>query len=454
MSGPRFPPDFLWGAATSSYQVEGASAKRGPTIWDRFCDTPGKILGGHTGRIACDHFRLWREDVALMRELSLSSYRFSIAWARVLPAGRGRPDPTGLDFYHRLVDELADAGITPLATLYHWDLPQALQDLGGWEERDTAARFADYAALLFERLGDRVGHWITLNEPYVSAHLGYRTGEHAPGFRDEGRAVQVAHHLLLAHALAVKAFRVQPAGRGKIGGRIGISLDLPWVQPATEHPDDRAAAERYDAYHNRWFLDPVFRGRYPAELLAHFLRRHGTPRIRAGDLETFAEAPIDFLGVNYYFRQFARRPADPEELFEVVQPDHPGARFTSMGWEIWPEGLFRSLVRLDREYGHPELIVTENGAAFPDERRVDGRVDDPERVEYLRGHLEAAGRALAAGVRLRGYQVWSLLDNFEWACGYDRRFGLVHVDFATQKRTPKSSALWYRGVIQRGGLYG
>jgi len=449
MGGFRFPQDFLWGAATSAFQIEGA-AERGETIWDRFCETPGKVLGGHTGRIACDHYHRRRQDLNLMRELGLRSYRFSVSWARVLPQGSGRIHAAGLDFYRRLVDELSEAGIAPLATLYHWDLPLALQDLGGWEDRDTARRFADYAALLFQRLGDRVQHWITLNEPYVAAHLGYRTGDHAPGFRDEGRAVQVAHHLLLAHAWAVRAFR-QLATR-RAGSRIGISLDLPWIQPATEHPDDLTAADRYDAYHNRWFLDPVFGGRYPAELAEIFRRRHGVPRLETGDLEAFAAAPVDFLGVNYYFRQLVRRPDDPQELFQIVQPDYPGVRFTSMGWEIWPEGLYEQLRRLDREYGHPELILTENGAAFPDQRGADGRVEDPQRVEYLRAHLQAAGRALEAGVRLRGYQVWSLLDNFEWSFGYERRFGLVHVDFDTQKRTPKASALWYRQVIQQGGL--
>jgi beta-glucosidase len=451
MSGFRFPADFLWGASTSAYQIEGAAEERGRTIWDLFCDTPGKVFAGHTGRTACDHVRRWREDVALMRALGLRSYRFSVSWARVLPEGAGRIRPAGLDFYDRLVDELTGAGIVPLATLYHWDLPQALQDLGGWEQRDTARRFADYAALLFQRLADRVRHWITLNEPYVAAHLGYRTGEHAPGFRDEGRAVQVAHHLLLAHAWAVQAFR-QEAREGKIG----ISLDLPWVQPATDDPDDRAAANRYEDYHNRWFLDPVFRGRYPVELEEAFHRRHGTPRPQAGDLEALAAAPVDFLGVNYYFRQLVRRPADgqaePQALFEIVQPVYRGARFTAMGWEVWPEGLYDQLRRLDRDYGRPELIVTENGAAFPDRRRADGRVDDRKRVDYLRAHLAAAARALEAGVRLRGYQVWSLLDNFEWAFGFQRRFGLVHVDFATQERRLKSSARWYRELIARGGI--
>jgi beta-glucosidase len=447
MSGHKFPDGFLWGAATSAYQIEGGAEERGPTIWDRFCETPGKVLGGHTGRIACDHYHRRSRDVALMRELGLRSYRFSVSWARVLPEGAGRIHSSGLDFYDGLVDELCGAGIVPLLTLYHWDLPQALQELGGWEQRDTAGRFADYAALLFRRLGDRVRYWITLNEPYVAAHLGYRTGEHAPGFRNESRAVQAAHHLLLAHARAVRAFRQE--GRG---GKIGISLDLPWVQPASEDPEDRAAAERYEDYHNRWFLDPVFRGRYPAELEEVFRRRHGAPRRQAGDLEALAAAPVDFLGVNYYFRQLVRRPADPGELFEIVEPDYPGARFTAMGWEIWPDGLYEQLRRLDREYGRPELIVTENGAAFDERPSADGRVDDRDRIAYLRAHLQAAGRAASEGVRLRGYQVWSLLDNFEWAFGYSRRFGLVRVDFATQQRTPKSSARWYRRVIARGRI--
>ena len=421
---------------------------RGQTIWDRFCATPGRVHGGHSGETACDHYHRWREDVALMRELGLRSYRFSVAWARIFPDGSGRLNPGGLDFYQRLVDELAAAGIVSIATLYHWDLPQALQDRGGWEARDTAYRFADYAAVLFGRLGDRVRLWVTHNEPYVAAFLGYKTGEHAPGFQDEAKAVQVAHHLLLSHALAVKVYREH---RGN-GGKIGISLDLPFVEAASDHPEDRAAADLFDACHSRWFLDPVFCGRYPEELLETYRRRHGAPRMQAGDLEAFAAAPIDFLGVNYYFRQVVRRPEHRGELFEVTQAHYPGGSFTSMGWEIWPDGLYRMLTRLHREYGQPELIVTENGAAFPDDRRHDGRIDDQDRVEYLRAHFTAAGRAMAEGVRLRGYQVWSLLDNFEWAFGYDRRFGLVHVDYPTQKRTPKSSALWYRGVIEQGGV--
>ena len=450
MSATRFPPDFLWGAATSAYQIEGAVREdgRGETIWDRFCATPGKIFEGHTGEVACDHYHRFREDVALMRELGLRSYRFSVAWARILPAGFGRLNPAGLDFYQRLVDELAGSGITPMVTLYHWDLPQALQDRGGWEARDTARYFADYAVALFERLGDRVKLWITHNEPYVAAHIGYGTGEHAPGLRDQAKALQVAHHLLLSHALAVQAYRQ----RADAGGKIGISLDLHPAQAQSDHPQDRQAAMLYDAHQNRWFLDPVFRGRYPQELLQIAQRRHGAPRFPQEDLQTFAAAPVDFLGVNYYFRQLVRRPERKEELFLPVRPDYPGARFTEMGWEQWPGGLYELLTRLHREYGQPELYVTENGAACPDERMADGRIDDQDRVSYLREHIAAAGKALAEGVRLKGYQVWSLLDNFEWAQGYSKRFGLVHVDLRTQERRPKKSALWYSRLIERGSI--
>jgi beta-glucosidase len=450
MNAYRFPKDFLWGAATAAYQIEGAVQEdgRGETIWDRFCATPGKIFAGHTGEVACDHYHRYREDIILMRELGLRSYRFSIAWARILPAGGGRPNPAGLDFYQRLVDALAEAGIVPMATLYHWDLPQALQDQGGWEARDTASRFADYAAVLFDALGDRVPLWITHNEPYVSAYIGHKTGEHAPGIRDEAKAVQVAHHLLLSHALAVQSFR----SHRNAGAKIGISLNLHPAKAESDQPEDLQAAALFDAYQNRWFLDPVFRGRYPEDLLEIFQRQNGTPRLQEEDLQTFAGAPVDFLGVNYYFRQIVRRPERPGELFATVRPDYPGVRFTEMGWEVWPDGLYDMLIRLHREYGQPELYVTENGAAFPDDLLRDGRIDDQDRVMFLNDHFQAAGRAMAEGVRLKGYQVWSLLDNFEWAFGYDRRFSLVHVDFATQKRTPKSSALWYRGVIERGEL--
>jgi beta-glucosidase len=450
MSTIRFPADFLWGTATSAYQIEGAVREdgRGETIWDRFCATPGKIFEGHTGEVACDHYHRFREDVALMRELGLRSYRFSVAWARVFPAGGGRLNPAGLDFYQRLVDELAGAGITPMATLYHWDLPQALQDHGGWEARDTARYFADYAAALFQRLGDRIKLWITHNEPYVAAFIGYGTGEHAPGIRGQAKAVQVAHHLLLSHALAVQAYRERKGA----GGKIGISLDLHPVLAASDHPEDRQAATLYDARQNRWFLDPVFLGRYPPDLLEILRRRNEAPRHPEEDLQTFAASPVDFLGVNYYFRQLVRRPERKGDLFAPVRPDYPGVHFTEMGWEEWPDGLYELLKRLDREYGQPELYVTENGAACPDERMADGRVDDQDRVSYLREHFAAAAKALAEGVRLKGYQIWSLLDNFEWAFGYSKRFGLVHVDRQTLRRTPKQSALWYRRLIAEGGL--
>jgi beta-glucosidase len=444
-----FPPDFLWGAATSAYQIEGSvdADQRGETIWDRFCRAPGNVAGGHTGRTACDHYRRYRQDVALMRQLGLKSYRFSVAWARVFPEGTGRLNPAGLDFYERLVDELAAAGIEPMATLYHWDLPQALQDRGGWLERDTASRFAEYAAVVFRRLGDRVRLWITHNEPWVAAYLGHHTGEHAPGVRDLSQAVQAAHHLLVSHALAVKAFRALGGT-----GRIGISLNLSPMSPASTHPKDLRAARLADAFHNRWFLDLVFRARYPEDLQEVFRRRRLAPRTDQRDFEELAAAPVDFLGVNYYCRTVVRRPRRRAELFSTVRPAYPGVCFTQMGWEIWPEGLYELLTRLHREYGQPALFVTENGAAFPDAAGPGGAIDDADRISFLRGHFRAAGRALAEGARLQGYQVWSLLDNFEWAHGYDKRFGLVHVDYATLERTPKASALWYRGVIERGGV--
>ncbi len=442
-----FPPDFRWGAATAAYQIEGAvnADGRGPSIWDTFSHTPAKTLNGDTGDVACDHYHRVPEDVALMRELGLNAYRFSIAWPRIFPTGDGRPNQAGIDFYKRLLDALDAAGIEPFATLYHWDLPQALQDAGGWANRDTALRFGEYAHALALALGGQVHRWITLNEPWVAAFLGHLYGHHAPGARDLRLALRAAHLQLLAHAEALAALRaeMQPDDQA------GITLNLAPVEPAGDSNADAEAAARQDAFLNRWFLDPLFRGAYPDDLARFFGEE--MPEIEPGDLARI-NAPIDFLGVNYYFRSVVRHdPAGvPVQTAAVIPPGRP---VTAMGWEVYPEGLYDILTRVHQDYAPPALYVTENGAAF-DDRLVDGAVDDPQREAYLHDHLLQSHRAIEAGVPLRGYFAWSLLDNFEWAFGYARRFGLVHVDYATQTRTIKRSGRWYAGVTRDNGVRG
>ena len=444
----HFPEGFVWGAATASYQIEGGYAEdgKGESIWDRFCRTPGKVLNGDTGDVACDHYHRYREDVALMREIGLKGYRFSVAWTRIVPEGRGALNPAGLDFYDRLVDGLLDAGIQPFVTLYHWDLPQALQDRGGWANRDTVYAFQDYAAAVGRRLGDRVMHWITHNEPWVVAFLGHESGIHAPGITDLSTAVQVSHHLLLSHGEALCALREH----GSEQTQVGITLNLSPVHPASEREEDRAAAQRFDGYLNRWFLDPVFRGTYPEDMAAWYGDR--SPVVQEGDLETIS-AKVDFLGVNYYTRSVMA--ADPEGGFlqvRGVKPEEP--EYTEMDWEIYPEGLYELLKRVHQEYGISLLYVTENGAAFADEVGPDGQVEDPRRVAYLHDHFVQAHRALQEGVPLAGYFVWSLMDNFEWAFGYSKRFGITYVDYPTQGRILKRSGRWYGEVIRANGVEG
>jgi beta-glucosidase len=434
--------EFVWGAATAAFQIEGATRAdgRGESIWDRFAATPGKVANGDTGDPACEHYYRWPDDLDLMQSLGLQGYRFSISWPRVQPDGRGRPNQRGLDFYRTLVDGLLERGIAPLATLYHWDLPQALEDGGGWASRDVVGRFVEYAAIVLDALGDRVGDWITHNEPYVTSFLGYAYGIKAPGRTDWPSAVRSAHHALLAHGSVVKAFHDD--GRA---GRIGITLDLTVAQPASASAEDAAAATRLDGHHNRWFLDPTLLGSYPADLVEHYESRFGPfDAVRDGDLELIAQ-PLDFLGVNFY-RPNLVAAADgdgPLGLREVAQD----AELTAMGWPIVPAALTELLVRIRDDYGEIPLLITENGAAFDD--RLDGEpvVEDEERVAYVRGHIEAVDLARAAGVDIRGYYVWSLLDNFEWEAGYDKRFGIVFVDFETQRRVLKRSALWYRDRI-------
>jgi beta-glucosidase len=431
-----FPQDFLWGAATASYQIEGAAHEdgRGESIWDRFSATPGKVRNGDTGAIACDFYHRFREDVGLMRELGLGAFRFSIAWPRVLPEGRGRVNAAGLDFYDRLVDELLANGIEPFATLFHWDSPQALEDEGGWTARSTAEAFVEYTEAVVDRLGDRVRHWMTHNEPWVFAWIGHSWGKHAPGRTSEADAVAVAHHLLLSHGWAVEAIR-----RAAPDAQVGIALNLAHSYPASDTPEDEAAAWQVDGAGNRWFLDPIYRGSYPADLLER--NEIVAPFVLDGDFDAIA-APIDFLGVNNYFRFVVSATDNGPKLVGT-----PGAPQTDMGWEVYPEGLRRLLVRISQEYQPPAIYITENGAAFGDVRGHDGHVHDPERTDYLRTHIGAVADAVMEGAPVRGYFVWSMLDNFEWAEGYSKRFGIVYIDYPTLERVPKDSFYWYRDFI-------
>ena len=434
----QFPPDFVWGAATASYQIEGAANEdgRGESVWDRFCASPGKVRNADTGAVACDFYHRYRDDISLMRELGLDAFRFSIAWPRVLPEGRGNVNTKGLDFYDRLVDELLANGIVPYVTLFHWDTPQALEDAGGWPARETVDAFGDYVEAVAGRLGDRVGHWITHNEPWVVSWIGHAWGHHAPGRTSDRDALATAHHLLLSHGRAVEILRrVSPQSK------VGITLNLDHPYPASPDEADVAAARWVDGMHNRWFLDPIFRASYPADLADEWADI--LPEIHDGDLQEIA-APIDFLGVNNYTSPLVGAGVNGgrSEIVRREEADH-----TDMGWEIVPDGLHDLLVRLRDDYRPAAVYVTENGAAFPDVRGHDGSVDDPERQSYFEAHIGAAARAIAAGVPLRGYFAWSLLDNFEWAWGYWKRFGLVYVDYPTLERVPKGSFYWYRDLI-------
>ncbi|MFT4083525.1 MAG: GH1 family beta-glucosidase [Nocardioides sp.] len=470
-STAEFPADFLWGTATAAYQIEGAVAEdgRSPSIWDTFSHTPGAVLGGDAGDLACDHYHRMPADVALMKELGMGAYRFSVAWPRIRPDG-GPVNARGLDFYARLVDELLGAGITPWLTLYHWDLPQHLEDAGGWTNRDTALRFVEYAMSVYDGLGDRVPFWTTLNEPWCSAFLGYTGGQHAPGRREGAAGLVAAHHLLLGHGLVIDELR-----RRRTTAKLGITLNFSDVEPFDPHdPGDIDAARRVDATFNRVFLDPLFRGGYAADLLddtAHltYAGREWTGVIRPGDLDLIAQ-PLDVLGVNYYRREAvsahphadlsgsridhpSRPTSSPYPGSEfVTQPRRPGAPVTGMDWDVAPDGLTRLLLRLADDYAAPPLYITENGAAYDDEVTPDAAIHDPERTAYYAAHLRAVHDAMTQGADVRGYFAWSLLDNFEWAYGYRHRFGLVHVDFDTQKRTPKDSAWFYARVAATGKL--
>ena len=464
-----FPDGFVWGSATAAYQIEGAvdADGRGPSIWDTFSHQPGRIVDGTDGDVACDHYHRWRDDVALMADIGLASYRFSVAWPRIVPDGSGEVNQAGLDFYRRLADALLEHGITPLVTLYHWDLPQALQDAGGWTNRDTPHRFAEYAQAVAGALGDRVHAFATLNEPWCAAFLGHSSGVHAPGLTDNATALAAAHHLNLAHGLGIAAMRAelpQPA-------ELSVTLNLAVVRPASQHPADIAAAQHVDGLANRLFLDPMLRGRYPVDVLEDLRHITDWSFIQDGD-EATINADIDLLGINYYSPTLvaAATPALQAEVsgrwvndpMSASGPSpYPGTDralslpqagpYTAMNWRIEAPSLTELLLRVHADYPDVPLVITENGAAFDDELDGDGRIRDTDRIAYVRDHLSAVHSAINQGVDVRGYYVWTLMDNFEWAWGLSKRFGLVHVDFATQERRLKDSARWYRDVIQNNG---
>ena len=449
-----FPDQFLWGAATAAYQIEGGVGEdgRGVSIWDTFSHTPGKVAGGETGDVAIDHYHRLEGDLALAAELGIDAYRFSIAWPRIQPEGRGAPNQKGLDFYRRMIDLLLERGIIPFPTLYHWDLPQPLEDAGGWPSRDTAGRFADYAEIVHRALGDRVVNWTTVNEPFVSSMIGYASGRHAPGRTDPSEALRAAHHLLLGHGLAVQAIR-----GGAETAAVGIVLNLSPVRLADpDDPDeaDHDAARRVDRVGNRLFLDPVLRGTHDEDVIALYTDLHAADALRDGDLSIIS-GPLDYLGVNYYFPYIVSAHGDGETSAQFVGAEdvrsYAPEPTTEMGWPIDADALTDLLVHLDRSYPAVPLYVTENGAAYDDPVEPDG-VHDRRRISYLQDHIAAVGRALDAGVDVRGYFVWSLFDNFEWAEGYAKRFGLIHIDYETQARTPRDSFAWYQALIERGGL--
>jgi len=438
-----FPPGFLWGAATAAYQIEGAAAEggRGPSIWDTFAHTPGCTLRGDTGDVACDHYHRWQSDVELIGEIGLGAYRFSVSWARLQPSGQGPLNPDGVAFYRRVLGALRERGVRPFVTLYHWDLPQALEDAGGWPVRDTASRFADFADLAVTALGDLATDWITLNEPWCSAFLGYGEGRHAPGRRNAADAVAAAHHLNLAHGLAVSRMRERRSGL-----RIGVTHIITDIVPASTSDADRAAAARVDANNNLMFLDPLLRGAYPAAVLDLYGGHGLRGLVHEGD-EAVIAADIDFLGVNHYHQVVVSHDESEPNLRARSVPAEPTT--TSLRWSVRPESLRNVLVRVARDYPPLPLYVTENGASYDDYVDHAGHVVDIERIEYLRGYIQAAAAAIQEGVDLQGYFVWSLMDNFEWAEGFSKRFGLIYIDYHTLRRIPKASAGWYRDLIAR-----
>jgi beta-glucosidase len=438
-----FATDFLWGCATSSYQIEGAVQEdgRAESIWDRFCATPGKVRGGATGAVACDHYHRWPEDLDIARDMGMAAYRFSIAWPRIIPGIGAQPNEKGLDFYARLVDGMLERGLQPWATLYHWDLPQYLQDQGGWNNRATVDAYLGFVDAVTRRLGDRVKHWITHNEPWCTAIIGNFEGLHAPGLTDFKTALQVCHHVLLSHGKAVPLIRANVPD-----AQVGIALSLHPLRPASSSAQDAAAVARHDGLRYRWFLDPLHGRGYPAATLADV--GAAAPLVETGDMEAIA-APVDFLGVNYYFPETVADAPGTAPLETHAAPP-AGAQTTALGWEVAPEGLTELLVRIARDYHPAPMFITENGSCYDDVPDADGEIDDAERVAYLQRHLAALKVAIDAGAPVHGYFAWSLIDNFEWAEGYERRFGLVHVDYQTQQRRIKRSGKWYREFLGAG----
>lgn len=446
-----FPENFLWGAATSAYQIEGAFDEdgRGESIWDVFSHTPGIVYNNQTGDVACDHYHQFEKDIQMMKSMGLNSYRFSISWPRIFPQGRGALNHRGLDFYKRLVDSLLENNLTPNVTLYHWDLPSAL---GGWELRSTALAFAEYTDVVTHALGDRVKTWATLNEPWCTSLLSYQLGIHAPGIQNPYLGLKTAHHQLLAHGLAVPVIRANVRR-----AEVGIVLNQEPVHPQSNSPADLAASWHYDGYFNRWFLDPLFRAEYPADMISDYLEMGWLPSstpayLHPNDLATIA-APLDFLGINYYKRSVVaatQAENDGPGSLNIWQP--PAEKCTEIGWENYPEGIYETLMRIHNEYKPAKIYICENGAVYPDTPGPDGQIHDSQRIEFLSGHIEQMHRAIQKGVPVHGYYAWSLMDNFEWTRGYAARFGLVYVDFVTQQRTLKDSAHWYSQLAQHNRL--
>lgn len=443
----KFPPTFTWGVATSAYQIEGAVDVDGrlPSIWDVFSQTQGNIKDGTDGSIACDHYHRYPDDVALMKSLGIQSYRFSIAWPRIIPRGRGSVNEKGLDFYNRLVDELLNAGITPAVTLYHWDLPAELQEAGGWANRDILEAFEGYTDVVTRKLGDRVKFWITHNEPWVAAFLGHQIGEHAPGIQDWTTAILAAHHILVSHGRAVDIVR-----QNVFESEVGITLNFTPSYPASKSAEDYHAARIMDGYQHRWFTEPLYGRQYPQDMVAHYIDQGHIADlsfVHAGDYETIS-VQTDFLGINYYTREIVRDESPSSKGTQTIFAHEK----TDIGWEVFPHGLYDLVNRLYFEYHPPKMYITENGAAYSTEPEPGGSIRDQKRIEYLNSHLTALHRAMLNGIPIAGYYLWSLLDNFEWAWGYAQRFGIVWVDYETLERTPKDSAYWYSQVIRNNAL--
>ncbi len=445
MSGMIFPENFIWGTSTAAYQIEGGYNEdgKGESIWDRYTHTSGKILGNDTGDVACDHYHLYEQDVKIMKELGIKSYRFSISWPRIFPDGRGEPNKKGMDFYRNLVELLNENGIKPTVTLYHWDLPQKLQDIGGWANREVAELFVQYSRYIFQELGNKVAIWITFNEPWVSSFIGYWYGGHPPAISDLSLALQAAHNIMLAHGKTVRAFREM-----EVQGDIGISLNLNPIYPASENENDLLAASRYSDFLNAWFLDPILKGKYPDQLLELF-SNIAEFQIEREDMEVI-NSPIDFLGVNNY--SFNSVVYDANNLPLQLTFADTGKAKTDTDWEIYPKGIYDLLLHLHQKYNGIKIIITENGAAFKDEVDKGGKINDDERISYLNDYIAQIYQAIKDGVNLKGYFIWSFMDNFEWRLGYSKRFGLVYIDYKTQKRIIKKSGLWYKKVIECNGI--